>query len=185
MIPAQEENRGMMPANLPSTALPQPVSTRRLLWGFIVLMALLVLYLYIAHRLSIAQKTSLTSASHAIRQNPWVVQNVPRAWRLYQLPHLDLYQHYFFYIPFGMFAGVLASLARQWRGAMAHRIVFAGMIGFALGWTILEEWAQVKLPDRSADWSDLFAGWGGIVTGVAIYLIHEAVLKRRRERLSE
>ncbi len=91
-------------------------------------------------------------------------------WKHYQPPYWDTLQHFFFYGPFGLFAGVAGSIASALLGRVWRSRVM--VIGLAIGLSValIDELSQDGLPDRRPGWDDLSAGWAGIVFALILYL---------------
>ncbi|MCB2155299.1 hypothetical protein KQI84_10455 [bacterium] len=136
---------------------------------------------YVTERLTSAPYLSIANLEREVssRVLPDVIlRNRPK--------NMDQYQHFLFYLPFGLLAGIGAELARGWwRGSARDRLRWLTLpvLGLcALGWAGLDEWQQRDLPDRVASWGDLSAGWLGIVAGIALYVLVIWFLSRRREK---
>ncbi|MEO8376513.1 MAG: hypothetical protein ABI579_02495 [Candidatus Sumerlaeota bacterium] len=109
-------------------------------------------------------------------------------WKHYQPPEWDLIQHFVFYAPYGIFAGALGTLLGRWMGRLTGQIAEVTALGFGFSVAFYDEMQQGGLPDRLADFDDLFSGWAGTAVAFAVYLLVASLIarrKRRRARLAD
>ncbi|MCC6547309.1 hypothetical protein IT570_09090 [Candidatus Sumerlaeota bacterium] len=103
-------------------------------------------------------------------------------WKHYQPPGWDLLQHFAFYGPYGLFAGLLGSLIRRWKGVQASQVVEVLALGFGFAAALVDEMRQEGLVDRRPGFDDLFSGWAGIAVIFALYLLMAHLLNRNKLR---
>lgn len=147
------------------------------------IVVLIVAWISLTTHLAVMSRTGLNHIENIFRGFLISHHVLSPEWKHYQPPAWDMLQHFVFYAPFGIFAGVVASCTRRWQGAVAAR--FAEVATLAVGFTValMDELRQDGLPDRLPGFDDLFSGWAGIAASFACYLAGGWFIARRRARV--
>jgi VanZ family protein len=161
-----------------TTTLPPPGAARRhsrhLVW---ILLALLIMVFlgwgYVLARLTSASKEGVDHFENRVRQALVHRGYLPRRYRHWYPDHQDLLKHFAFYSPFGVMAAAGAAIRRRAPSHAIPQVITARRIAIALmllgaSLATADEIRQIWNPTRSAEVSDLIAGWLGIGAGFAL-----------------
>ena len=151
--------------------------------AMLICFALLVgAWAFVTAKLSSAPREKLGPIENRLRGNRVTEAILPPQVVATRPPWLDLAEHFVVYLPFGLMAGAAGTIAARWRGNRARKIATATFALAAAAWALHDEYRQIVLPDRSADWDDLIAGWSGIAAGLLIYYLCTVLIRKILKR---
>jgi VanZ family protein len=107
---------------------------------------------------------------------------MPGRYRHWYPDRLDLAKHFLFYAPFGLMAGIACSVVRaaprgSFPALLTPRRAAWALVGAGMLMASVDELRQVWVPSRSADVSDLLAGWMGIGFAFLVWKLGEKAIR--------